>query len=123
MTYHVEAPGPTMSCIVEITRLDLLQVQPLHVLHAYFQFPACRFVPPSGSILRQIKPPLQAHSALDKTYSFPIQDEPGGEGGVCSGMLLSLEVRHMSRGWGPGEGGGESEPPSLGSVFSNLRQP
>src|ERR1022692_4684413 len=48
-------------------RLDLLQVQPLHVLHAYFQFPACRFVPPSGSFCVRIKPPLQAHSALDKT--------------------------------------------------------
>src|SRR5450755_4271572 len=48
-------------------RLDLLQAQPLSVLHAYFQFPACRFLPPSGSFCVRIKPPPQAHSALDKT--------------------------------------------------------
>jgi hypothetical protein len=47
--------------------LDLLQAQPLSVFHAYFQFPACRFVPPLGSFCVRIKPPLQAHSALDKT--------------------------------------------------------
>src|SRR5450755_2086786 len=50
-------------------KLNLLQVQPLSILHAYFQFPACRFVPPSGSFCVRIKPPLQAHSALDKTLT------------------------------------------------------
>src|SRR5450759_3636648 len=51
-------------------RLDLLQAQPLSVLHADDQSPACGLPSPSGSFCVRNTPLLQAHPALYKTSNL-----------------------------------------------------